>query len=86
MAAPIRPGSRPPLRIGQPHATNSTPGGGPSTNRQFRTAGILRLPARNARASRLPKFTAGTAAPNLCQGRCASFGLDLTLSQRKPGP
>ncbi len=54
--------------------------------RQLRTAGILRLPARNARASRLPKSTAGTAAPNLCRGRCASFGLDLTLSQRKPGP
>ncbi|SHM27314.1 hypothetical protein SAMN05444389_10669 [Paracoccus solventivorans] len=54
--------------------------------RQFHTVGILRLPARNARASRLPKSTAGTAAPNLCRGRCASFGLDLTLSQRKPGP
>lgn len=54
--------------------------------RQFRTAGILRLPARNARASHLPKSTAGTAAPNLCRSRCASFGLDLTLSQRKPGP
>lgn len=86
MAAPPRPGSHPAPRIGQPHATNPTPDGGPSTGPAIRTAGILRLPARNARASHLPKSTAGTAAPNLCRGRCASFGLDLTLSQRKPGP
>lgn len=58
----------------------------PRSARQVRIAGLLRLPARNARAHLPPKSTAGIAAPSRCRSPCASFGLDPTSSQRKPGP